>query len=137
MTALTRSSELTPDQAVRGRRLAEAAYIGSNVTGSLSDASTLLVRGAPAALHGAGSLYASSAAAFILVNGDGDVDTAYRLLVRAIESEWDNPDLDTTAMKEALHALEQLCVFGCRHDLWEPYRGLSRIFQLRCPRACI
>jgi len=135
VTALTRSSELTPDEAVRGRRLAEAAYIGSNVTGSLSDASSLLVEARRAALQGAGSLYASSAAAFILVNGDGDVDTAYRLLIRAIESERDNPDVDTTAMKEALHALEQLCAFGGRKELWEPYREALSFFPAPLPTS--
>lgn len=130
VAALTRSSELTPDEGVRGRRLAEAAYIGSNVTGALSDASRLLSEARRAALEGAGSLYGAAAAALILVNGDGDVDTAHRLLVRAIESERNNSEVDLAAMTEALHALELLCGFGSRAELWEPYRqtmsGLAR-----------
>ena len=121
VAALTRSSELTPDAAVRGRRLAEAAYIGSNVTGSLSDASSLLSEARKAALDGPGSLYAAAAAAFVLVNGDGDVDTAHRLLVRAIDNQRTSRDIDLAAMTEALHVLEVLCSFGGRADMWEPY----------------
>lgn len=133
VAALTRSSELTPDAVVRGRRLAEAAYIGSNVTGTLSDASSLLTEARHAALEGAGSLYAAMAAAYILVNGDGDVDTAHRLLVRAIESEGGRLDIDRTALEEALHLLAMLCYFGGRQDLWGPYNEALKRFSPPLP----
>jgi len=137
VAALTRSSELTPDGVVRGRRLAEAAYIGSNVTGTLSDASSLLSEARRAALEGAGSLFAATAAAYILVNGDADVDTVYRLLVRAIETERDKPDVDRMALQEALHAMEMLCYFGGRSDLWDLYEEALNYFPPPLPTTLV
>jgi DNA-binding CsgD family transcriptional regulator len=127
IAALIRSSELTPDKSVHGRRLAEAAYIGSNMTGALSDASRLLSEARQAAPDATGSLYEAITAALILVNGDGDVDTAHRLLALAIANAGDDPDVDSAAMGEALHCLELICAFGDRPELWDPYEeALSR-----------
>jgi DNA-binding CsgD family transcriptional regulator len=126
VVALTRSSELSPLDVARGRRLAEAAFIGSNVTGTLADASSLLVAARRTALEGTGSLFAATAASFIMVNGNGDVDAAYRLLVRAIETERANPDVDRVALEEALHMLGFLAYMGASGEWWSPfYESLS------------
>src|SRR5206468_7681473 len=68
----------------------------------------------------AGSLQAAVAAAYLLLNGDGDgdVDTAHRLLVGAIRAKGD--DASDTVLEEALATLLQVCVFGGRGELWEP-----------------
>ena len=118
VAALTRASELTPDEAARGRRLAQAAYLGSSRSGALSDASSLLEAARRAALEGAGSLYAATAAAYLLFNGDGDVDTAYLLLTRAIENERDDPQADPAAMEQALRALDLLCYVSMSAERW-------------------
>jgi DNA-binding CsgD family transcriptional regulator len=118
VAALIRSAELTPDQVARGRRLAEAAYIGSNLTGVLSDASALLTEARQAALDEAGSLYAASAATFIMVNGDGDVETAHRLLVAAIDAHLEGGEIDRAALEEALHALHLMCYMAGSSDMW-------------------
>src|SRR6185312_13014238 len=86
VAALTRASELSPLSADRNRRLAAAAYIGVDVAGELGSASRLLddLRRADPDLIG--SLQAAGTAAAVLLNADGDVDTAHRLLVGAIDA---------------------------------------------------
>src|SRR6185295_19525220 len=83
--ALTRSADLTLDGAERRRRLAAAAYVGADVAGDLSHASHVLaeLRRGHAELEV--SLEAAVAASSFLIFADGDVATAHRLLVGAIE----------------------------------------------------
>ncbi len=88
VTTLLRAADLTPPGAERSRRLAEAAYLGSVVTGGLRDVPRLLDDARKADAGRAGSLVAAVAAAHhLLLSGDGDIDTAHRLLVGAIEMQ--------------------------------------------------
>ena len=135
VAALIRSAELTPDQVGRGRRLAEAAYIGSNLTGVLSDSSSLLSEARRAALEGAGSLYAESAAAFIMVNGAGDVETAYRLLFAAIDAHLEAGQIDRASLEEALHALHLMCYMAGNADMWEKFHESLRRFPPPLPET--
>ncbi|MFJ4622389.1 AAA family ATPase [Streptomyces sp. NPDC088812] len=123
VTALTRAAGLSPAAAHRAQRLAEAAYIGAAAGGELEDASRLL-EDARSVDPGSGqSLHAAAASAFLLINRDGDVGTAHRLLVGAIEAgaedghRWDAAD---TALNEALHTLVLLCWYGGEVRLWQP-----------------
>jgi DNA-binding CsgD family transcriptional regulator len=128
VAALTRAAELSPLSADRTRRLAAAAYIGMDVAGDLRSASRLLdeVRRADPELTG--SLQAASTAAAVLLNTDGDVDTAHRLLVDAIESPTERDSSGDTELKDALHTLLLVCYFGGREELWEPfYRAIPRL----------
>src|SRR5262245_41146512 len=84
--ALTRASELSPRSAERRRRLAAAAYIGADVAGDLGNASNVLGELRRGEVEVQGSLLAAVAASAFLLNADGDVATAHRLLVGAIES---------------------------------------------------
>ncbi|MGW7544294.1 ATP-binding protein [Streptomyces sp. NPDC054770] len=129
ITTLTRSAELSPRPADRGRRLAEAAYIGADATGELGAASVLLDSARRAEPNLGNSLLAAAAAAFLLLNsGDGDVDTAHRLLVGAVESGSHAYDAQDGALIEALHTLLLVCWFGGRSALWEPfYAALDRL----------
>ena len=125
VSALTRAADLSPCGADRGRRLAEAAYIGADVTGELRNASQLLADARHADPEFTASLQAAVTAAFVLINGDGDVETAHRLLVGAIAS---GQQVSDTALEEALHALTLVCFFGARAELWAPfYDGLARL----------
>lgn len=135
VAALTRASELTPDEAARGRRLAEAAYIGSSVSGALSDASSLLAAARRAALEGTGSLYAATAAAHLLFNGDGDVDTAYRLLVRTLDNELPDPAVDPSALEDALRALDLFCYLSMSGERWERFNNALAAFPGPAPVA--
>jgi hypothetical protein len=128
VAALTRASELSPQSADRNRRLAAAAYIGADVAGELRSASRFVddVRRVDPELKG--SLQAAGTAATVLLNADGDVDTAHRLLVDAIESRADHDNPGDTELKDALHTLLQVCHIGGRPELWEPfYRAIPRL----------
>ena len=128
VAAFTRASELSPLGADRSRRLAEAACIGADVTGELRSASRLLTevrRGDPELKR---SLQAAVAASALMFNADGDVDTAHRLLVAAIESRLARGGAGDAALEEALHVLMVVCLFGGRAEQWQPfYDALARL----------
>ncbi|SCF06913.1 AAA ATPase domain-containing protein [Micromonospora haikouensis] len=64
VAALVRAAELSATSAGRGRRLAEAAYIGAEASGTIDDAKILLTDARRAAPDSAGSLHAANATAF-------------------------------------------------------------------------
>ncbi|WP_320779345.1 LuxR C-terminal-related transcriptional regulator [Streptomyces sp. CRN 30] len=86
--------------------------------GELEDASRLLARLSHPE-HGEKSLHAAAASAFLLINQDGDIDTAYRLLVGAIESGEHGWDAADAALVEALHLLVLLCWYGGEPQRWQ------------------
>ncbi|MFF2660305.1 AAA family ATPase [Kitasatospora sp. NPDC058032] len=128
MRTLIRSASLSPAGPNRSRRLAEAAYLGAESTGALSSARKLLDdarRAAPEA-----SLHSATASAMLMLNGDGDVAAAHRLLTDAIESAAGAHGYraDDKALVDALHVLAVVCFFGARHDLWQfYYRAVGRL----------
>ncbi|MFF3706543.1 ATP-binding protein [Streptomyces phaeochromogenes] len=122
VTTLLRASELSSTGTAKGRRLAEAAYLGANITGDLRNVRALLDRAGRADPVGADSLAAAVAAASQLLNGEGDVDTAHQLLVGAVDHHHELPDgADDTILREALHTLLGVCFFGGRPDLWHAF----------------
>ncbi len=128
VAALVRASELSPGCREKGRRLAQAAYIGADMTGDLRHASQLLAgsRASSEALHG--SLQAAVTAAHLLLNGDGDIDTAHRLLTAAIADPATAADAGEGTLGEALYTLMLVCFFGGRAALWGPLRtGMARL----------
>jgi DNA-binding CsgD family transcriptional regulator len=119
---LTRAAELTPDHPTRAGRLAEAATIGSEVTGELDSAEELVA----AAGDSSGSIQLSMAAASLLFNRDCAVDTPHRLLTLALAAHAGR--IDPSLEAEALHLLLMVCYFGGRPELWEPlHAGLRRL----------
>jgi len=136
VATLTRAAELSPVAADRAQRLAAAAYIGTDVAGELRSATRLLndLRRVDPELTG--SLRAASTAAVVLVNADGDIDTAHRLLVGAIESRAEPANPGDSGLEDALHTLLQVCYFGGREELWEPFdRALARLAPDDMPAA--
>ena len=124
IAALTRAAELSPRGEDRARRLAEAAYLGADVTGDLRRAAQLLADAHEADPEFRHTLQAAATAAIVLINGEGDVDTAHRLLAGAIESTKAPGDI---ALEEALHTLTLVCFFGSSAEMWQPfYRALDR-----------
>jgi DNA-binding CsgD family transcriptional regulator len=120
VTELLRAAELSPSGKGRSGRLAEAAYLGAIVTGDLRDAPRLLEQARRAHPGPGGPLSAAVAGAFHLLHGDGDVDTAHRLLIAAI-GELDDPgDAHNKVLIEGLYTLLMICFFGGRADLWAP-----------------
>ncbi|MEU5565036.1 helix-turn-helix transcriptional regulator [Micromonospora musae] len=119
VASLTRSADLTPDPVERSRRLAQAAYIGADAGGELTNASQLLDdarRASPG-----GSLHAAAAAVHLLLNSDGDVRTAHRLLVGAIQSGSHGYDAEDQALIDAMHTLLLLCYYSGEPAMWEPF----------------
>jgi DNA-binding CsgD family transcriptional regulator len=121
VSELLRAAELSPAGADRASRLAEAAYLGSIVTGDLRDAPRLLEAARQADPEHGGSLAAAVASTYHLLNGDGDVDTAHRLMVGAIETLADSGDAHNKVLIEGLYTLLLVCFFGGRPRLWEPF----------------
>jgi DNA-binding CsgD family transcriptional regulator len=116
--SLTRAAELSADREARARRLADAAIIGAELTGTLGSAAQLL---AAASTGGPpGSLELSTAAASVLFNRDCAVDTAHKLLTLALDA--DGP-VEHQTLSDALHILLMVCWFGGRAELWEPFHA--------------
>lgn len=139
VTALLRAADLSPRRADRARRLAEAAYIGADVTGDLRGVPQLIEAARAADPGLASSLPIAIAAAYLLLNGEGDVATAHRLLVATIRDRTRRYDARDDALAEALHNLFDVCYFGGRAELWEPFdavlgrlaRGVPPLLRLR------
>ena len=120
ITAITRSSELSPRGADRARRLGKAAYIGADVTGDIRRLPQLLADARRADPAGEPSLETAVAAAYALLNGDGEVDTAFRLLIGTLESQPKGHDPE--ALDQALDVLLRLCWVAGRAPLWDRFR---------------
>jgi DNA-binding CsgD family transcriptional regulator len=135
VSALTRAADLSPRGVDRGRRLAEAAYIGADVTGDLRSVELLLAhaRRADPALNE--SLSAAVAASYLLLNGDGDIDTAHSLLAGAVEHHASRPGAAGDAFFEALHNLLEVCLYSGRLELWEPFDAAVARFESQLPEV--
>ncbi len=123
VAALVRAAELSPGRAEQGRRLAQAAYIRADMTGDLRHALQWLAdsRASSAALRG--SLQAAVTAAHLLLNGEGDIETAHRLLISAIADQAIAAEAGEGTFGEALYTLMLVCFFGGRPELWDPFRS--------------
>ncbi|WP_431885669.1 ATP-binding protein [Micromonospora wenchangensis] len=133
VAALVRAAELSATSAGRGRRLAEAAYIGAEASGTIDDAKILLTDARRAAPDSVGSLHAANATAFLMINGDGDVSTAHRLLAGAIETGDHGYRADDPALVEAMHTLLLLCWYGSTPQHWVPFFTALRRIRPRPP----
>jgi len=127
IAALLRAAELSPRGYERSRRIAEAAYLGADLTGDLRDVPRLLEEARLADGGRAGPLVAAVAAAHhILLSGEGDLDTAHRLLVGAIDMQHQPYDATDPTMIDALYTLAWLCQSSQRAELWKPlHRALG------------
>ena len=120
-TALTRAAELSPAVADRSRRLTKAAFVDVNLAGRLGDGEEIVAQALQAEPGPGASLQPDVTAAFVLFNGDGDLETVHRLLVRAIEAHGDELDATDEDVVAAVYLLLLVCAFAGRADLWAPY----------------
>ncbi|MEV8638438.1 AAA family ATPase [Streptosporangium sp. NPDC051023] len=129
LTQLLRAAELSPIGKGRSRRLAEAAYLATVVTGDLHDAPRLLeqARHAQPGPFDVPSL--AGARACQLLHADGDLDTAHRLLATALNELEDPTRADDVLVIEGLFILLMVCFVGGRADLWPPF--LAAVDRLR------
>ncbi|MFI6294673.1 ATP-binding protein [Nonomuraea sp. NPDC050790] len=120
ITLLLRAADLSPGDLERAGRLGEAAYLGAIVNGDLHDAPPLLERARRADRRGE-SLAAAVGGSYHLLNGEGDVDSAHRLMAGAIEMLGDPGDARDKPLIEGLYTLLMICFFGGRAELWGPF----------------
>lgn len=133
LAALLRAAQLSPRAADRSSRLSEAAYLGVSVTGEVLRVPQLLADARQAAPESGGPLHASVAAAHLLVNTEGDVDSAHRVLVDALASPAGRPEGDDGAVIGALHTLLMVCSFGDRPEMWAPFDAAMARLGPRLP----
>ncbi|EWT02333.1 LuxR family transcriptional regulator [Intrasporangium oryzae NRRL B-24470] len=127
-TMLVRAAQLSPSPRDHGRRMAKATYIGAEVTGELERASGWLANSTVTDPEPDASLRLAASAALILLSGDGDLDVANRLLSTALGTAEGRRGIDPEAHRDALYALQRVCCFGGRGDLWENFfRHLERL----------
>ena len=117
VSRLTRAADLSPAAAERGRRLAEAAYIAAAAIGEMKSTSQLLEGTRQASSQLGDALHYASAAAFVMLNADGYIDTAHRLLTAAIEGGDHGYDAGDAALISALWTLALVCFMGGRPEL--------------------
>ena len=136
VSALLRAAELSPARADRSRRLARAALVGASVTMAVATVSGLLSDAQQAEPEWGISLLTAATAAFMLLNGDGDVITAHRLLTQAIEDQAGAQEPGRTSdagLFEAISTLFIVCVFGGQADLWVPFHAALSRFAADLP----
>ena len=117
---LLRSAQLSSSGERRGVRLAEAAYLGATVNGDLAQVPQLLEQARRSDPKHAGALAGAVAGAYYLLNGDGEIDLAHRLLVGAIDNVPDPSYARNKQLHEALYNLLGICFFGGRSELFSP-----------------
>ncbi|MER6066370.1 AAA family ATPase [Streptomyces sp. NPDC001792] len=128
LAALVRAAQFSSAAGDRCRRLAQASYVAAHLTGELGTATRLLAEIRAVGPRPGGSLHSVAAAAYVLINGDGDVETAHTLLVDAIENGDHGYDASRTDLVEALHTLLMMCWFAGREDFWPPlYAAIDRL----------
>ncbi|WP_327146081.1 AAA family ATPase [Nocardia sp. NBC_01327] len=117
--ALLRAAELSTSDSDRARRTARAAYLGTLITGDLADTARLLAEVNRAEVRESPSLEAAVAAAYQLLNDEGDATTAGRLLLATIRVHDREIGSRADTMVEALHTLLYIGFFSGRRDLWD------------------
>jgi DNA-binding CsgD family transcriptional regulator len=126
--ALLRAAELSPSNADRGRRLVDAAYTGSLAGGQLRSVPRLLD---DAQRCGTGRdatpplALAVAAAHHLLFSDEGDIDTAHRLLVGALDMRPGSLNATDYTVVEALNTLSLIAYFGGRADLWDAFHRIA------------
>ena len=79
-------------------------------------------------------LLTAVAAAFVLLNGDGDVITAHRLLTQAIEDQARPYRISDTGLFEAVSGLFLMCRLGGRPELWMSFHAAMSGFAPDVPK---
>ena len=133
VSALLRAAELSPARPDRSRRLAYAALVSASVTMEVSTVAPLLGDARQAGPEPGTSLLAAATTAFMLLNGDGDVITAHRLITQAIEDQSGPGPKGPTGIFEAISTLFILSAFAARPELWASFHAAVRRFAADLP----
>ncbi|KOX15029.1 hypothetical protein ADK66_00300 [Micromonospora sp. NRRL B-16802] len=128
VAAMARAAEMSATKENRARRMVEAAYLGAEAGGAGKDLGMLLADARAVSPDSADSLRAATVAALLMVDGDGALHAAIRLLGGAVEigdHAWRGDD---PALEAAMQTLLLLCWFASDPESWALYqRALSRL----------
>ena len=116
--ALVRAAELSTTATDRARRLVEAAWVATDVRADLRAGEDLL-QAARAADPDLRLPLMAAVAARVLADGDGDLDSAHRLLAAAVD-RGERFDSGGSGLIEAMFVLVDVCRYGQRDELWQP-----------------
>lgn len=133
VAAMLRAADLSPLEPDRRRRMSKAAYLGAAVAGNLRSAAQLLDDADNGKSESTGSLQAAVAAAYVLLSGHGDVDTAHRVLLGAIAASNLADDTLDQLVTEALQTLLYVCLAGARPELWGGFYEAWHRFRRHAP----
>jgi DNA-binding CsgD family transcriptional regulator len=131
--ALIRAAHLSPTAEGRNRRLAEAAYLGADVTGDLDGALGLLEQARSGAIELPQSMAAVLATSYVLLHADSDIDAAHGLLAGALAAHdgvLDGADEDVVGV---LRSLLLVCWTGGRVELWSAFHAAVARLRPRAP----
>ncbi|HEY7323206.1 MAG TPA: LuxR C-terminal-related transcriptional regulator [Streptosporangiaceae bacterium] len=121
---LARAAQLSPQAADRSRRQAEAAMLDIGVVGDLEDGDRLLSRSAEAPKDSRQLLHTASAAAFLQLNSDAEIDTTHRMLADTIKAAGDRLDASDDAVTTAVLMLSLLSYFAGRAEPWQEWQAI-------------
>lgn len=130
VAALRRAAELSPAVADRSRRLATAHYLDVGITG---DQPPTTVGASASVTEPRGDLYEAISKALTMVNSDGELLVAHRLLAQAVTAYAGPDPARDSAYIAALQALFMLNVFGSDPELWRPYHEAVARLSGRLP----
>ena len=133
VSALLRAAELSPAWSDRSRRLAYAALVSASMTMEVSSVAPLLGDATQAEPQAVVSLLAAATTAFMLLNGDGDVVTAHRLMTQAIEGHSGPGPKRPVGIFEAISTLFILSAFAGQAEMWAPFHAAVRRFAADLP----
>jgi DNA-binding CsgD family transcriptional regulator len=133
VSSLLRAAELSPARSDRTRRLAGAAWMGASITMETGTVSPLLSDAGHPGPQAGVSLLAAAAAAVMLLNGDGDVVTAHRLLTQAIEDHTGPERTSGAGLLEAISALFIVTALGGRPEFWPSFQAAMSKFAPDLP----
>ncbi len=136
ISKLLRAADLSPNRADRSRRLADTAFTGARLAGDLDRASALLRDAQQRDPTLGETLHAAVATAYVLLNGDGNTDTAAHLLVAAIDAALAEADPDRDGLAEGLYMLALVCHYAGRPEYWLSFHdAMGRLPPGAAPQA--
>jgi DNA-binding CsgD family transcriptional regulator len=136
ISKLLRAADLSPNRADRSRRLADTAFTGARLAGDLERASALLRDAHQRDPTLGETLHAAVATAYLLLNSDGNADTAAHLLLGAVDAALAEPDPDRDGLSEGLYMLALVCHYAARPEYWASFHdAMSRLPPGAAPEA--
>jgi DNA-binding CsgD family transcriptional regulator len=125
VAAMIRAADLSSQPDDRRRRMASAAYFSASLLGDLSGVPHLM-RAVPS--DSDAPLVAAVAASYHLLSATGNIDTAHKFLLTALEMTPGTFSSDDETLVEAFYTWVRVCHFGNRAHLWHDFdRLLARM----------